>query len=359
MKAVKNKQIKNYYLMIAAVVCIALFIAAWLLRSNIAALEKNNLQNKAALNKALPDFNLRSPDAVKRQIQDLKSRLTGLSAVFDTKYKWIKKDYDLSIYFVEELGNARQFLKQKAQEKQVAAPELGFKEKLPSGQEASLLLSQLYGLKEVISLGMDYGINFKTVAPDGVEEAKVPGIKLVKSRIALSCPAQGLIEFIIQLNEIIPKVCFEALSLKSQGDSYDMDLTLEQVVVETELNGKQEQPSPAEIKEVAGKEDENFIHILRSNNPFFVPETKIPLSASSANASPEPEKKQVRFIYRGTATLKSKQVVVVEDLLNKETVFLGLNDKVANFVLTDFSDSQITLKNTDDNQELIINREEK
>jgi len=353
----KNKNAAHKLLSVSIVCCIILLLGGWLLEKRADSLKKSTAQNLSLLQQALPNFNNQSSGCLTQEISDIKTRLLGLSALFDPKYKWIKKNYDVSIYFVEELGNVKQALKQKAQDKQLPLPELGFKEKLPSEQEADYLLSQLYGLREVMSVGLDYGINFKTINPLGVEEKTgIEGIKTVKSRLELRCPAETMIEFIIKLNEVVPKVCFDTLSLTLKDSAYDMDMTLEQVSIDMDLNGMPELKTPAQIQEITGKQDADFIRTLRSNNPFFIPAAPA-IAAPAAGESPKPKKPPVRFIYRGQATLKSKPVVVIEDALTQETVFVGLNEKIADFTLVNFSDAQITLKAIDNGKELVIKRE--
>jgi len=346
------------YFIASAVVCVALAVSAQGLRLQLGRLKLSHQKDAAALQGAVPDFDRASVSRLKKETALLDDKLTGLAAIFDPRYKWIKKDYDLSIYFIEELGNVRQFLKQKSQTKNVSCPELGFKERLPSEQEATYLLSQLYAIKETVSLAMEYGINVKAVTPFGPVDAPLSGIKLVRSRFEMTCPGEALIEFIVQLNEIVPKVCFSSLSLKSGAGVFEVDVTLEQVMIDTELRPERVEPS-AEVQAQAYRSfgDADFVHILRSNNPFFVPE---PLAVSDAGqvVTGEPPQEKPRFLYRGKARKNARQVVVVEDTLKKETVFLGLEDRVDTFILVDFSDDAIVLKNVDTNQELVIKRED-
>lgn len=357
MSSRKNKNTANTYLPVSIACCIILLLAGWLLERRTAALAKGTAQNLSLLQQALPDFNNQSSGRLAQEIGEIKTRLLGLSALFDPKYKWIKQNYDVSIYFVEELGNVKQALKQKAQERQLPLPELGFKEQLPSAQEADYLLSQLYGLREVMSVGLDYGITFKTVTPFGVEDKTgIAEIKTVKTRLELRSPAEQMIEFIIKLNEVVPKVCFDSLSLTLNDSAYDIDATLEQVSIDMDLNGRPELKTPAQIQEITGNQDADFIRTLRSNNPFFIPSAS-PVPVSAKGESPKPQKPPERFIYRGQATLKSKPVVVIEDALTQETVFVGLNEKIGDFTLVNFSDAQITLKAIDDGKELVIKRE--
>ena len=347
---------KNYFLAAGFAACVALAMLAWGLRLQVGRLEIKNRQEIAELRSSVPDFDSQTVARLKKNTAVLQSRITSLCAIFDPRYKWMKEDYDYSIYFIEELGSTTQFLKQKSLAKHVNLPVLGFKEQLPSEQEAVYLLSQLYAIKATVGLGMDYGVNFKSIAPLGVSDTKMPGVRLVKSRFQMSCPPEALMDFIIQLNEVVPKVCFSSLSVASGEGAFDIDVTVEQVIIDTGLRPAQgEQPSAAALQAFTAGHNSDFIHTLRSNNPFLVP---TPLAAG-ANAVAVPEKPKPRFIYRGKARKQSRQVVVIEDTLKDQTLFVGLEDRIDKFKLVDFSDDAVVLKNIEDSHELIIKREEK
>ena len=359
MTTVERKNNLARRLMVGLVACGLLAAAGLFLRAATGALKKENASNLKALGDVLPGFNKNSVVDLQQEIEGLKAELLGLSAAFDPKYKWVKKDYDLSIYFVEEVGKARQFLKSKAEEKRLTNPDLGFKEKLPSESEAASLLTQLYGLKEVIALGLNDGANFKSVNPYAEQpQSPMPQVKILKSTAGLSLPAETLIDFIIQLNEIIPKVCFESLSVKSEGAFFSVDMTLAHVLIDADVNAREQAPPSAPIKDVAASSRGDFARILRNKSPFFIPpKPEISVSEGTEEVS-RPAKPAVRFIYRGKAKLKNKEVVVIEDTLKQETVFLGKGEKIEDLVLNDFSDNRIILQNINSGQEIIIKREE-
>lgn len=352
---------KPFYFSTSAVVALSLLVLSGFLKARTEVIKRNNGKNLAILNAALPGFNQGRVAGLRQEMRDLEAGLTDLSYIFDPKERWFKKDYDLSIYFIEELGEVNRFLKQKALEKQVNPVDLGFKEKIPPESEAIYLLSQLYGLKEVLSLGMDYGINFKSVGPEGMkEQGGIPGIKVVKSRMKLTCPAQGLIEFMIQLTEHVPLVSLESFSAKLvEGSFFEVDLALAHLVIEPSLLGilEPQKPSLSLLKKIS-LEQQDFIKSLRSKNPFFVANTKEALSLPQTEIILGQPKAFVRFFYRGKAKLKAKEVVVIEDTLNQETVFLALQEKLGNLVLKDFSDEQIILENLDDGKQIIIKKEQ-
>jgi len=353
----KSVNLKDAFIIKIAAVCLLLGICWVFLNAKSGVLKKNNEQQEAVLKKTLPDFDQKSVNRLDQDIKDLNARILGLSLVFDPKYKWEKKGYDPSIYFVEELGNIRQALKQKAKEKGVQLPDLGFKERLPSETEAGYLLNQLFGLKEVISLGMDYGVNFKTIEPQPPQEKnEMAGVRSVKSKLSVSCPAQALIEFIIRINEVMPKVGFDSLSLKLSDSNYDIDMVLEHILVDVNPDIKSDQEAAPEVKSFsAGPAD--AVNVLRSNNPFFIPEAKEEPKEKGVE-QPKAPKPAERFIFRGKATLRSKPVVAIEDTLKQETVFVGKNERISDFILMDFSDNSAVLKNINDNKNLVIKGEE-
>ncbi len=344
----------------AAMACIALAAATAVMRQKTAVFARKSAGHRASLNEAIPDFSSGSITQLKTEIKTLTSNILGLSSVFDPKYKWIKKDYDLSIYFVEELGLIKQSLKEMADSAKLNVPDLGFKESLPSERDAQYLLSQLYGIREIIASGITYAVEFTRCEPLGLlEKSPQEGIRIARTRLAAKCPADTLIEFIIRLNEIVPKVCFETLVLRTQERVFEMELVVEHIVTEIEPEILAESVTPAAPSEVTPRSEYNIIGYLRANNPFFVPEATVPPGVPAT--SPETAQataQRVRFSYRGVAKLRGKPVVVIEDALTQETVFVAREGRIGDFRVTDFNDERAVLANVDDGKELIIKREE-
>jgi hypothetical protein len=362
---VKYLSKKNPLFLLGLIAGFSLLISGIFLSGRIAGLKKKSLQNTATLDKFLPGFNEKTPGHLGQEIGSLKAELADLFNTFDPKESWKKGDYDLAIYFVEQLDKVNQFLKLKAQEKGLTSPNLGFTEKLPSETDAVYLLSQLYGLKRTVSLGMDYGINFTSVNPgiSAVQELEgLSGMKLIKSRIELVSPIQSLIEFIIELTQAVPVVSIESFSLSSKDSSYQIDLMLGHIVIPVTLAellspfelAQNEQGQIMPLLKRFSLEEQNFIYILRSNNPFFIAQPK-----QTAAVSPETgeQKPLVRFFYRGGAILKSKEVVVIEDALNQEVRFLAPGERIDDYILVDAKDDKIILKKADSGEEIIVERE--
>jgi len=103
---VNNKKIlrlsKGSVLLVSVIMF--LLLLAWFLHSRIAQLREDNLKNLATLNQVLPSFNNQTSDQLKQNINQLEAQLLAFSYLFDPPEKQIKKDYDLPIYFVEELS---------------------------------------------------------------------------------------------------------------------------------------------------------------------------------------------------------------------------------------------------------------
>lgn len=353
--------IKDKHFAWAGALTAVLLISGLVLNAKADFLKKQNLKNKAALTQGLSGVGSRGIEELKAEIRNLKTRIMYFSVMFDPKDRWLKKDYDLSIYFVEELGKLNLSLKTKAIEKKVDFQELGFKEKLPSESEAFFLLSQLSGISGIVDLGLDYSINFKSLAPQGVEDLEaLPEIKLAKTRVALSCPAQGLIEFIIGLNEIIPRPFVESFLLKSLDSVFEMDLNVDNTIVGLDWKDKEEfSVSSGEIKKaVLSEQEEKFIRVLRGTNPFLTLAKEAQALAQEGQAAAKSEKPKIqqRFFYQGKATLKSKEVAVIEDTLNQETIFLGPGERIGNFMLKKILSGQIVLENVEDKKETVIKR---
>ena len=133
-------------------------------------------------------------------------------------------------------------------------------------------------------------------------------------------------------------------------------MTLSHIVIEADWKDKTIPFTPLNIRDVFGSQ-EKFINMLRGNNPLSVAvpaETKEELPVQAG----EQPKKLSRFLYRGKAVLKTKEVAVIEDSLSQETAFLALEEKIGDFILKELQDFQIILKNINNDQEIIIKREE-
>lgn len=345
---------------------LVLLLLNFVLNNRIQTLNRDSIKNTGMLKEAVPDFNEQTMNKYEQDIMLLKKNLFGLANAFDPRYLWMKKSYDSSIYFVEELGNINKTLSAKAKEKRLSPPEIGFKDKLPAEKEAVYLLNQLHGLKQIITLGLDYGVNFKSIKPLDSEELKgVAGIKKVNSRLELACPSQSLIEFIIRINESVPLVSFDSVSLTSDGANFNIDLVLSHFVMEKELQdileplemNPEERDFAVQNAVEFSSIERGYVSMVRGNNPFFVAsrlkdeQEELPQSIS--------EPIQVRFIYRGKAVLKGKEVVVVEDTVNKETSFVGIGDRLGKFIVSSFSDDTLTLKKNGTSENLLIKREAK
>jgi hypothetical protein len=350
---------KKHFICLTAVLGVSLAAGIVLLgRFNLA--KEDLKKSKTALNEALPGLDSSSPELLKDQIRVLKTRLMGFSALFDPKEKWLKADYDPTIYFVEELGTLNQFLRQKSVESNLTFPDIAFKEKLPSEQEAPYLLSQLFGIREVVRIGMEHGIIFRSITPLGIEDLRgVPGIKTARTHMEMSCPASQLMEFLIHLEDAIPKVLAESLTLKSKGDVFDIDLTMVHIMMELPWKGKKEFLVPeSDLKKILPAGTEESIRVLRNISPFVIP--RPPELAPEVSVAAEPAiPPGPRFIFRGIARLKSKEVVVIEDTLNKTTLFLKKGEKIGSFTVKDFSEKQAVLEDPDAQEDLVIKQEER
>jgi hypothetical protein len=352
---------KKNYLLIGAVILLAVSAGMqWSLRGRLSALVKASLKQRALLAQALPNFTERSAVLLAKEVLTRKEQLAGSISLFDPKDAWLKKDYDLSIYFVEELSKANQALASEALAKGISFPELGFKEKLPQEEEAAILLSQLFGIKRVAQLGIEQGMRFKSIIPLGADP--VPGLSAIRAaatRIELTAPSQSLIEFIIQLQEVIPKACVVSLSVKSAGQFFDIDLSLANIIVD--MSSEQLQMLAAFPKPKAVSLDAHqqvFARALRSSNPFFVPPPVEVLAVEGDSAKQQQLKPARRYIYNGTAVLRAKSVVIIEDTLRNETLFVGKDEKLGDFIVDSFDSESAALRNSLDHKELILKRGE-
>lgn len=360
--------------------CVALMAMGLILGGQIQGLKKKNELNLQRLNEVLPGFNERSVTLLKKEISSTMDYIGDLSGVFDTKGRWMNKDYDLSIHFVEQLAKINRQLKEKASGKQVNLAQLGFQEQLPSQEDALYLLSQLDSLKKVLDLGMEYGIDFNSINPQAVGKPKEPAVALkgvkkavpqeekagqileagfrnLLSSIQVKTTAEPLVQFLIQMNELTPKVFLSSFSLKKEGSYLNINIILNSLILEKEdLGIKSQEGAPPFVL----KEERASLETLRASNPFIVPQAKGAVLSFEETKSQEeqiPQKQKERFFFRGKALLQSREVAVIEDSLNQETHFLARGERIGKFVLAEFSDSQAVLKDILENKELILELE--
>ena len=346
---------KQYILLVSVI--LFLLLLTWFLRNRIARLAEENRINLAALKQVMPGFDARTLEKFEQDKSRLEAELLAFAYIYDPPDKEIKNDYDLPIYFVEELGKVKQSLKAKADDKKISYPDLGFKETLPDEKEARYLLKQLYVIKEALNPGMDAGVNFTSVIPQPAEDLGISaGIKLAKIRTEFTASGSALISFLIRLSEIVPLDSVEHILIKAQDSTLKTDMTLSYFVIEADWKDKTMTFIPLNIKEIFSQ-DEKAISSLRANNPFAMYGAQEPKGLPS-QASAEQSKESPRFLYQGKAVLKSKEVAVIEDTLNQETIFLAEGERTGDFTLKELKELQIILKNINSGQETIVKRQE-
>jgi hypothetical protein len=339
-------------------------LAGFILNQRLLMLEKDNRSTAGKINKEVAGFNKESLARLKRETSGLRLKVSEMLGRLDPRQRWIKKDYDLTIHFVEELGKANQVLREKAKDKGVNFAELEFEDKLPSEEEAVLLLNQLNSLREIVNLGLQYQVSFRAISPLGSEEVKgMPEVKQLKSRLELSCPTQFLMDFIIGTEDILPRACLEALQLKARDSSFEATLELKHIAVSPLKLTQEESEELAQRNKklpLADSRKEEYTRTLRNNSPFFAYEPpKPPEVVGPPSSGPKPPAKETssagRFVYHGRGLLKGEEVAVIEDTLSKETVFLGVANKLAGiFLLKSFSEEQAVLKNMQTKEEIVI-----
>jgi hypothetical protein len=334
---------------------IILVAAAILLVVQIGLMKSAVLRNDQVLKQVYPGFNPQLVPQTRRDINYVKDQLAEACDLFDPPEESLRKDYDLSIYFVEELSKANRALKQKAQDKQLQFSELNFKEKVPSDREAYAMINQLLGLERVVDLGLDYGVNFKSVEPGVTENLDVlPGIRQQRSQLKIICPGSAVMDFITGINAVVPHISFDALVFVLKGSYFEADVNINHTICDRKVldiirpgDGlKEKTASPSKAMQEFISLEEDLSRILKINNPFTREgEKRQEAEASSQPAAEgEEEKKgQERFFYRGKAILRSKEVAVIEDAQNQETFFVSREEKVGDFILKDFSDEEAVL----------------
>jgi len=341
---------------LSALIISALFFIALFLHNRIAKLTEDNRKNLSELNQVLPNFSNQAMKVLQQDIDQLEAQLLSFTYLFDPPDKQIKKDYDLPIYFVEELGKVKQSLKMKSADRKVTYPDFGFKETLPDEKEAKYLLKQLCLIREVVNTGMEDGVNFAQVTPLPVEDLGVSTcLKSAKVRLDFTASGHALIDFLIDISDIVPLNSVGSILVKLENSVYKSSLTLSYISIEADWKSRAVSFAPLNVKQIFAEQDKN-ISFLRANNPFSLVKGQ-EQTGQPSKASEQP-KQAPRFLYQGKAVLKGKEVAVIVDALTQETIFLAPDEKTGDFVLKELKDLQITLKNTNTGQEIVVKRQE-
>lgn len=344
---------------------LCLLLCAWVLRARLAPMAAEDSQNRLMLDEAAGGFNESTTDVLRGDIEALKARIFAGAGLFNPQQRWLRKGYDVSILFVEELNNANEFLKREAQKMQVEFPGVSFTEKLPGEDDAVMLLTQLYGIREVayraIKLGADI-IDIKPLKAD--EEDAFASAVILPATIELVIPHGTVVELLIGLTGIVPKIQVDAFSGKTQEEGVEISMTFSTVYTDFGLSEQERSRYRS-----SGVPDESYpqgieqaVAVLRSVSPFAVPVRRQELAGlvdeTTKKSSPEVIKPRQRFFFRGRASLHGKEVVVIEDTLRQETVFMARGDQHDRFRLKDFSGDGVILESIDDRMTTIINWED-
>lgn len=347
-----------------------LLVSAWIVSGRLKASSSQIRDNRALLHQTAPGFSRKTIPALKDEITDLQARLYASAVLFNPQERWLRKGYDVSILFVEELNNANEFLKKEAAKMQVEFPEFSFQEKLPNEKEAAQLLTQLYGIREVLNSAIEQGADVIDVKPLKVSESEVfiQGV-ILPSRLEFRFPHATVTEFLISITGIVPKITIDSLEVKVL-EAY-VELIMDFSTVYTDFSflaeftqGSAERHSSGVVPEESFPAGvEAAISRLRSLSPFAVPVPKeeviVPGVTTEERPAEQQQKPVQRFLFRGRATLHGKDIAVIEDTLRQETVFLSRGEVYERFILKDFSQEGAILEGSDNQIITIINEEER
>lgn len=363
---------RNFWIIwLIAGACCALSAGA--LNKKLSAARGEIAANYAVLNQALAGFSGEKVAALKDEVGGIKKDVAGMSLVFYPKDRFLKKDYDPGILFIEELNNAGVALNLKAGEKKTAPVAIDFSSKLPSAQEAAQLLSQLAGLRGIVEAGLDLGAQWKTIKPLPV--ARVDGFEhlfLAPASLELTQPQQTLMEFIARIHESEYIMCLDYLVIKAQaaaapavmpggalsGGGFAITMNVSALIADYSWPDIAPQTEAAQMEIL--KDRRKAVAAARSANPFYMAPKK-DISAGAVSDPGAAIQKQVetqRFFYRGQGVLEGSPAAVIEDVLMKETVFLHRDAKYRGFTLKDFSEEQSVLINSDDGGATVLTRGE-
>jgi len=293
----------------------------------------------------------------KSRVKTLEQRLLGLVQLFDPVRRQYPQGYEVSLYFVEQLQKAEESLKLKAKNRGLKFLGFGFKDELPSEKEAVFYLKQLDVLEVLIDTGLDHDIDFESINPQEGADQKDEDIDFVRLLIRLEfvITPSHFVEYVSKINEMVPLLNIKSLKAEEVKDKLVVSLLLEQLHSAAEWRNKK-LIEPIDKNEII-KGSEDYLSILRGTNPFFQVKSELIETTTLKASSKEGLGKKERFIFRGSAVFREKPVAVIEDTLNKETLFISKGEYIADFQLREFSrDNAILISLEDGEEEVVLQR---
>jgi hypothetical protein len=343
--------------LLAVVLCLCL--SAFVLRAREEAYARRAAASAAQLDDALGAFSEKKVVDLRAAVSSSAVRLAALGALFDPRAKWTRSNYDMSILFAEELNRSSTELKALADSRQTDFSGFSFTDKLPSESDAALLLGQLYAMRSVAELAVASGADVSLAKPlPPTKESALPDTREVPAEMELAFPHATVMDFLIRMNGIVPKLCSQALKVRVEPESVYVSLKYSTLSVSlSDIQGIDGKITVAQVPDESYPAGiDTAVSLLRSKSPFLIPVKQTGVE-EDVTQPPEEEKPAQRFFYKGRALLRTKQVAVIEDAMRKETLFLSVGDRFDNFRLKNFSETEVILEGSD-NFLTVIKRED-
>ena len=171
--------------------------------------------------------------------------------------------------------------------------------------------------------------------------------------MGFTAEAKNLSKYLLLITEDKPFLNIDYLKFKRE-EFIEGLITVSRVMLDKSLlNLVSENIKPFDYSERISLED-TFKEKFSKNKIFKEREKRIaPSIGNIKTVSTETQ----RFFYRGIGILKGEEVAALEDSLKGEVLFLTIGDRVEDFEVKEFSNTQLILENIRTSKRLILKRE--
>jgi len=287
-------------------------------------------------------------EELRKEIWVLKRKFKGLTEVFQLQKE--EEILDPEIFFAQKINSLRKQLLRKAEAKGISPPQMEVPKSLPPQEEIPYYLAQLKNLERAIDLGLSSNVDFESVKI--LEPASFEGLRQLSMELGFRTEGSAFSKYLLLLAENKPFLDIDYLEFKTEAGIEGV-IKISKILVNKEvfnLVSQQIHGFDYGRKILIGEElKERFLR-----NKIFVEKKEILAPLKKAEPlSPEVQ----RFFYRGIGILQGERVAALEDSLKGEVLFLTIGEKIEDFEVKEFSDTQLILENIKTSKELILKRQ--
>ncbi|MCD6539752.1 MAG: hypothetical protein J7K37_03515 [Candidatus Omnitrophica bacterium] len=289
-------------------------------------------------------------EELREEIRFLKKKLKGLTELFRVQKE--EEVLDPEIFFAQKINTLRKQLLRKAEAKGIAPPQMEMPESLPSQEEIPYYLAQLENLERAVDLGLSSNIDFESVKI--LKPASLGGLRRLSMELGFRTEGSAFSKYLLLLAENKSLLNIECLEFKTEAGIEGVIKISNTLVDKEAFNLVSQDIQGTDYKRKILVEDGLKERFLK--NKIFV-EKKKKILAPAKKSRPLSSNKVQRFFYRGIGILQGERVAALEDSLKGEMLFLTTGDRVEDFEVKEFGDTQLILENIKTSKELILKRQ--